>query len=224
MTPVAVGCVVLALASCAGPEESARSPLPTAERGSVPGTAGSEPSAVESPSTDEAVAQATGKMLTAATGTNSPAEPGLLVAAEGSNGALFVWETADDRLCHGAATTQGMTSVACASRPDTPPVAETPRLVPLVRMMATGWNVVFGAEHETVESVTCNGEPVRVRDVGVMADGRRTIHAIEFPDITVGAVSVKVRRGTRVVTESLELDLSWKAGGEDLASCAPAKP
>ncbi|WP_395358279.1 hypothetical protein ACHGLA_01080 [Streptomyces sp. YH02] len=179
---------------------------------------------MESPSTDEAVAQATDKMLTAATGTNSPAEPGLLVAAEGNNGALFIWETEDDRLCHGAATTQGMTTVACASRPDTPPVGKTPRLVPLVRVMATGWNVVFGAEHETVESVTCNGEQVRVRDVGVMADGRRAIHAIEFPDITVGTVSVKVRRGTRVVTESLELDLSWKTGGQDLASCGPVKP
>lgn len=187
-------------------------------------TAGSEPSAVESSSTDNAVAQATSRMLNAATGANSPADPGLLVAAEANDRALFVWETADDRFCHGAATTVGMTTVACASRPDTPPVQKKPRLVPLVRTTATGWNVVFGAEHETVESVTCNGEPVRVRDVGVMADGRRTIHAIEFPDITVGAVTVKVRRGTRVVTESLELDLSWKAGGRDLASCDLAKP
>ncbi|MFF9504921.1 hypothetical protein [Streptomyces sp. NPDC014656] len=185
---------------------------------------GSEPSPEEASSTDETVAQATRQMLAAATGANSPAEPALLVAAEGEKGALFVWETADDRFCHGAAATEGMTVVTCASRPDTPPVEEKPRLVPLVRTVATGWNVVFGAEHETVESATCNGEPIRVRDVGVMADGRRTIHAMKFPDITVGSVTVKVRRGTQVVTESLELEQAAKAKGENLASCDSAKP
>lgn len=190
----------------------------------MPGAAGSQPSPAESSNTAEAVAQATGHMLAAATGAHAPAHPGLLVAAEAASGALFVWETADGRSCHGVAKTQGMTTVACASRPNTPPVGDNPRLVPLVRMMATGWNVVFGTEHETVESVTCNGEPVRVRNVGVLADGRRTIHAIEFPDLTLGAVTVKVRRGTRAVTERLELHPSSKSDGQDLASCDPAKP
>ncbi|MET9674573.1 hypothetical protein ABZY68_15930 [Streptomyces sp. NPDC006482] len=213
------------MASCAGPEEPVRASLPTAERGSVTGTPPRpEPSAVESSSAENAVAQATNQMLAAATGANSPAPPGLLVAAEGDGGALFVWETADDRFCHGAASTAGATTVACTSRPDTPPVGEKPRITRLVAMVATGWNVVFGAEHETVESVTCNGVPVPVRDVGVLADGRRTIHAIEFPDITVGSVAVKVRRGKRVVTESLELLSPAMAVGQDLASCELAKP
>ncbi|MFF5787915.1 hypothetical protein ACFY8P_23485 [Streptomyces sp. NPDC012693] len=91
-------------------------------------------------------------------------------------------------------------------------------------MMATGWNVVFGAEHETVESVTCNGAPVRVRNVGVLADGRRTVHAIEFPDLMLGTVTVKVRRGTRAVTERLELHPPGKSDRQDLPSCDPAKP
>ncbi|MER5466952.1 hypothetical protein ABT010_41380 [Streptomyces sp. NPDC002668] len=87
-------------------------------------------------------------------------------------------------------------------------------------MMVTGWNVVFGAEHQTVEAVTCNGKPVDVREVGVIADGRRTVHAIEFPDLTLGSVTVKVRRGTRTVSESLELDSFEEGSLPDLTRCS----
>ncbi|MGW2564155.1 hypothetical protein ACWCXB_34080 [Streptomyces sp. NPDC001514] len=92
--------------------------------------------------------------------------------------------------------------------------------MPLVRMMATGWNVVFGAEHQTVESVTCNGEPVDVKEVGVMAGGRRTVHALKFLDLTLGSVTVQVRRGTRTVSESLELHTFQEGSPPDLTRCS----
>ncbi|WP_369146522.1 hypothetical protein [Streptomyces sp. R44] len=222
MIQLVTGCMaVLSVTSCATSESAAGAPLPTSSREGVSATVTPGPSAVEPTSNEKAVAWATNEMNVAASGANSPAEPGLLVAAESNKGALFVWETADDRFCHGVAFMPGMTTVACSSHPNSPPVEGKPRLVPLVRMMATGWNVVFGAERETVESVTCNGRSLQVRDVGVMANGRRTVHAIEFPDITVGKVSVQVRRGTRVVTEYLELEKAEKAGAQDLASCGP---
>ncbi|MFF7779661.1 hypothetical protein ACFZCG_35220 [Streptomyces tanashiensis] len=222
MIQLVTGCVaVLSITSCAISESPAGAPSPTSGREGVSATVTPRPSAAEPTSNEKAVARAAGQMNAAASGANSPAEPGLLVAAESSKGALFVWETADDRFCHGVAFMPQMTTVACSSRPNSPPTEGKPRLVPLVRMMATGWNVVFGAEHETVESVTCNGRPLQVRDVGVMANGRRAIHAIEFPDLTVGKVSVQVRRGTRVVTEYLELEKFEKAGTQDLASCGP---
>lgn len=82
-------------------------------------------------------------------GANSPAEPGMLVAAESNRGALFVWETADDRFCHGA--------------------------------------------------------------------------ALEFSDITVGEVTVHVRRGSRVVTEYLASEQPERAGDQDLARCGSAQ-
>ncbi|MFE5593658.1 hypothetical protein [Streptomyces sp. NPDC056549] len=187
MIQLVTGCVaVLSVTSCAISESPAGEPLPTGSREGVSATVTATPSAVEPTSNEKAVAWATNHMNVAASGANSPAEPGLMVAAESGKGALFVWETADARFCHGVAFMPGMTTVACSSRPDSPPAEGKPRLVPLVRMMATGWNVVFGAERETVESVTCNGRSLQVRDVGVMANGRRTVHAIEFPDLTVG--------------------------------------
>ncbi|MFD7444520.1 hypothetical protein [Streptomyces sp. NPDC059909] len=51
-----------------------------------------------------------------------------------------------------------------------------------------------------------------------MADGRRTVHALVFPDLTVGSVTVQVRRGTRMVSESLELE-SFEGSRPDLAQC-----
>ncbi|MEV7531814.1 hypothetical protein [Streptomyces hydrogenans] len=211
-----MGCVVLAAASCAGPER------PTAAgdgKGAASTSASPVPSATATPTVDDAVAAARERMTAAATGRDAPGPEGLLVAAESTGGALFVWESSDGRFCHGTATGVGVTSVACFTRPHTPPVGKEPRLVPLVRMMATGWNVVFGAEHETVESVTCDGVPVRVKDVGVMADGRRSVHAVEFPDLTLGTVSVRVRRGSRVVTETLALETFAKKDAARFASC-----
>ncbi|MFB7105911.1 hypothetical protein [Streptomyces hydrogenans] len=213
-----MGCVVLAAASCAGPER----PTATATadgKGAASASASPVPSATATPTVDDAVAAARERMTAAATGRDAPGPEGLLVAAESTGGALFVWESSDGRFCHGTATDVGVTSVACFTRPHTPPVGKEPRLVPLVRMMATGWNVVFGAEHETVESVTCDGVPVRVKDVGVMADGRRSVHAVEFPDLTLGTVSVRVRRGSRVVTETLALETFAKKDDARFASC-----
>ncbi|MFB7514027.1 hypothetical protein [Streptomyces sp. NPDC056144] len=222
MIQLVTGCAaVLSVTSCAMSESPAGEPSPTSGRARVSATVTPGPSAIEPTSKEQAVAWAADRMNAAASGANSPAGPGLLVAADSDKGALFVWETADGRSCHGVAFMPGTTTVACSSRPDPPSAEGEPRLVPLVRMMATGWNVVFGAERETVESVTCNGRRLQVRDVGVTANGRRTVHAIEFPDLTVGEVSVRVRRGTRVVTEYLELEKFEKAGGQDLPSCGP---
>ncbi|WP_190221270.1 hypothetical protein [Streptomyces hydrogenans] len=210
-----MGCVVLAAASCAGPERPAATATATAAgKGAASTSASPAP-----PTVDDAVAAARERMTAAATGRDAPGPEGLLVAAESTGGALFVWESSDGRFCHGTATGVGVTSVACFTRPHTPPVGKEPRLVPLVRMMATGWNVVFGAEHETVESVTCDGVPVRVKDVGVMADGRRSVHAVEFPDLTLGTVSVRVRRGSGVVTETLALETFAKKDAARFASC-----
>ncbi|MFB7827331.1 hypothetical protein [Streptomyces hydrogenans] len=209
-----MGCVVLAAASCAGPE---RPTATTDGKGAASTSASPVPSATATPTVDDAAARE--RMTAAATGRDAPGPEGLLVAAESTGGALFVWESSDGRFCHGTATGVGVTSVACFTRPHTPQVGKEPRLVPLVRMMATGWNVVFGAEHETVESVTCDGVPVRVKDVGVMADGRRSVHAVEFPDLTLGTVSVRVRRGSRVVTETLALETFAKKDDARFASC-----
>ncbi|NML51826.1 hypothetical protein HHL19_23045 [Streptomyces sp. R302] len=205
------------MTSCAGAESPERTPKTSSASPTPSATASATATATES--VEEAVAAAAEQMRTAATGRNAPGPQGLLVAAESTGGALFVWETPDGRFCHGAAKPVGMTMVACASAPHTPPVGEKPRIIPLVTMMATGWNVVFGAEHETVESVTCNGVPLPVKDVGVVADGRRSVHAIEFPDLTLGTVDVRVRRGSRVVTESLSLMSSWKEGKGNFAIC-----
>ncbi|MFJ6405351.1 hypothetical protein ACIQK9_07470 [Streptomyces hydrogenans] len=213
-----MGCVVLAAASCAGPGRPAATA--TADgKGVASSSASPVPSATATRTVDDVVAAAHERMTAAATGRDAPGPEGLLVAAGSTGGALFVWESADGRFCHGAAMEAGMTTVACVTRPGSPPVGKEPRLVPLVRMMATGWNVVFGAEHETVESVTCDGVPVRVRDVGVMADGARSVHAVEFPDLTVGTVSVRVRRGSRVVTEALALETFAKKDAGSFASC-----
>ncbi|MFE1272832.1 hypothetical protein [Streptomyces sp. NPDC058758] len=212
-----MGCAVLAVASCAGAEDPA--PKPAAGETAASASARPAPSATRTASVDEAVAEARDRMSAAAAGRNAPGPHGLLVAAGSTGGALFVWETADKRFCHGAAMNVGMTTVMCAPRPDSPPVGEEPRLVPLVRMMATGWNVVFGAEHETVEAVTCDGVPVPVKEVGVMADGRRSVHAVEFPELTMGTVDVRVRRGSRVVTEPLALETFEKKGPGKFASC-----
>ncbi|MFJ8128276.1 hypothetical protein [Streptomyces hydrogenans] len=215
-----MGCVVLAAASCAGPERPTATATATADgRDAASTSASPAPSATATPTVDDAVAAARERMTAAATGRDAPGPEGLLVAAGSTGGALFVWESSDGRFCHGAALGVGTTSVACFTRPHTPPVGKEPRLVPLVRMMATGWNVVFGAEHETVESVTCDGVPVRVKDVGVMADGRRSVHAVEFPDLTLGTVSVRVRRGSRVVTETLALETFAKKDTARFASC-----
>ncbi|WP_200425313.1 hypothetical protein [Streptomyces sp. NE5-10] len=215
-----MGCVVLAAASCAGPERPTATATATADGKDAASTSASPaPSATATPTVDDAVAAARERMTAAATGRDAPGPEGLLVAAGSTGGALFVWESSDGRFCHGAAMGAGMTSVACFTRPHTPPVGKEPRLVPMVRMMATGWNVVFGAEHETVESVTCDGVPVRVEDVGVMADGRRSVHAVEFPDLTLGTVSVRVRRGSRVVTETLALETFAKKDTARFASC-----
>ncbi|MEU9852018.1 hypothetical protein [Streptomyces sp. NPDC047974] len=209
--------MVLAVTSCAGTESPARTPTASASATASPSPTPSAGATTTIGSVEDAVAAAGETMRAAATGRNAPGPQGLLVAAESTGGALFVWETPDGRFCHGAAV--GMTMVACASAPHTPPVGEKPRLVRLVAMAAVGWNVVFGAEHETVESVTCDGVPVPVKDVGVMADGRRRVHAVEFPDLTVGTVDVRVRRGSRVVTEPLTLMTPGKGDTAKLASC-----
>ncbi|MEU2508400.1 hypothetical protein ABZ621_27290 [Streptomyces sp. NPDC007863] len=208
------------MTSCVGAEGPPRTPKAAAGGTASPSptpSATATATATSTGSVEDAVAVAGEAVRAAAAGRNAPGSQGLLVAAESTGGALFVWETADGRFCHGASG--GMTMVACVSAPHRPPVGEKPRLVRLVAMMAVGWNVVFGAEHETVESVTCDGVPVPVKDVGVMADGRRRVHALAFPDLTVGTVDVRVRRGSRVVTESLTLMTPGKGDTAQVASC-----
>ncbi|MFE5796353.1 hypothetical protein ACFQ8C_27760 [Streptomyces sp. NPDC056503] len=213
-----LGCVVLAVASCADAESPARTPK-TAAEGAAGADATASPLPTPSATGTWGVADAGERIRAAATGRDAPGSHGLLVAAGSTDGALFVWETPDGRFCRGGAARTGATMVACAADPDSPPVGDAPRLVRLAATSATGWNVVFGAEHETVVSVSCDGVPVRVRDVGVMADGRRSVHALEFPDLTVGTVGVRVRRGSRVVTESLELHPFGKEDAGRSASC-----
>ncbi|GGX90965.1 hypothetical protein GCM10010515_67630 [Streptomyces fructofermentans] len=138
-----------------------------------------------------------------AKGRDAPDAQGALVAADGPGAALFVWETRDGRFCHGTANGTGSSSVGCETNPRK--VGRAPRLVPLLSTAAVEWNVVFGAEGEVAESAACNGAAVDLREVGVMADGRRTIYAVEFSDLRSGSLDVEVTRGKRTAEERLEL-------------------
>ncbi|WP_433891899.1 hypothetical protein [Streptomyces sp. CA-111067] len=143
-------------------------------------------------------------------GDDAPGPQGPLLVSEGSGRSMFVWETADGRECHGIATTAAMSPLTCGTDPE---VGRSPRLRTIAATEVDTWNVVFGAEHETVKSVTCNGEPVAVHNIGTMTGGRRIVYAITFPAVTLGSLTVQVSRDGEPATERLPMKQQPGSGG-----------
>jgi hypothetical protein len=143
-------------------------------------------------------------------GDDAPGPQGPLLVSEGSGRSMFVWETADGRQCHGVTTSGSVALLDCGTGLT---AVRSPRLRTIAVSDGTGWNVVFGAEHETVQSVTCNGDPVTVHNIGTMTGGERIVYAIEFPAVTVGSVTVQVSRHDGPATEHLPIQDSTRTGG-----------
>ncbi|MCX5322040.1 hypothetical protein [Streptomyces sp. NBC_00120] len=146
---------------------------------------------------------------------NLPGPHGMFTAAVGRSAATFVWESSDGRFCSGsAAMAGGFTSTSCLSDRRDAPFAVRPALVPLLSTYTFAEVHVFGADRETVRSVTCNGRPLAVRRLPRVLDGRRVLYAFDLSEPTAGRVTVTVVRGRVTATEHVELmggDLRHKA-------------
>jgi hypothetical protein len=130
----------------------------------------------------------------------------MFTAAVGRSAATFVWESADGRFCSGsAAMAGGFTSTSCLSDRRDAPFAVRPALVPLLSTYTFAEVHVFGADRETVRSVTCNGRPLAVRRLPRVLDGRRVLYAFDLSEPTAGRVTVTVVRGRATATEHVEL-------------------
>ncbi|MET7929978.1 hypothetical protein ABZT43_39805 [Streptomyces sp. NPDC005349] len=144
-----------------------------------------------------------------------PGPHGMFTAAVGRSAATFVWESSDGRFCSGsAAMAVGFTSTSCLSDRRDAPFAVRPALVPLLSTYTFAEVHVFGADRETVRSVTCNGRPLAVRRLPRVLDGRRVLYAFDLSEPTAGRVTVTVVRGRVTATEHVELmggDLRHKA-------------
>ncbi|MFF3617391.1 hypothetical protein [Streptomyces sp. NPDC002580] len=196
-TCLVVGALLVSVTSCSGSTEPG---------GPAPASPSARTASPERATVNEKGVDAARKALfsePSTMGRNAPDAQGPLLAASNRRAALFVWETRDGRFCHGFSNGGGASVVGCDTNPRK--VGENPRLVSLLTTATIGWNVVFGAEHELADSVTCNGVAVDVRRVGVMADGQRTIYAVEFPDLTSGTVDVRVIRGKATAEEQVKL-------------------
>ncbi|MFB7997546.1 hypothetical protein ACFC4G_32555 [Streptomyces sp. NPDC056002] len=135
-----------------------------------------------------------------------PGPHGMFTAAVGRSAATFVWESADGRFCSGSAATDGgFTSMSCLSDRRDAPFSVRPTLVPLLSTYTFAEVHVFGADRETVRSVTCNGRPLAVRRLPGVLDGRRALYAFDFSEPTAGRVTVTVVRGRVTATEHVEL-------------------
>ncbi|WP_153537788.1 hypothetical protein [Streptomyces sp. RB17] len=135
-----------------------------------------------------------------------PGPHGMFTAAVGRSAATFVWESADGRFCSGsAATAGGFTSALCVSDRRDLPFSVRPALVPLLSTYTFAEVHVFGADRETVRSVTCNSRPVAVRRLPPVLDGRRALYAFDLSEPTAGRVTVTVVRGRVTATEHVEL-------------------
>ncbi|MBM9508721.1 hypothetical protein [Actinacidiphila acididurans] len=139
----------------------------------------------------------------AAQGRDAPRAPGPITALADPYGAVFMWETADRRLCFADSTLDGTGTTDCDVDPGGPPLAGAPRIVQLHAMVRHDLDVVFGADHETVESITCDGVRIGFHRVTDMAAGQRHVYAFAYPAVIIGSVTVTVRRGTGTATESL---------------------
>ncbi|MEU8711219.1 hypothetical protein [Streptomyces sp. NPDC048663] len=135
-----------------------------------------------------------------------PGPLGMSTAAVGRSAATFVWETADGHFCSGSAATDGgfITSSCLSERRDAP-ISARPRLVPLLSTFTFAEVHVFGADRETVRSVTCGGSPLAVRRLSPVLDGRRTLYAFDLSEPTAGRVTVTVVRDGVTATEHVEL-------------------
>ena len=123
--------------------------------------------------------------------------------------------SADGRFCSGsAAAVGGLTSTSCFPERRSAPFSIHPALIPLLGTYTFAEVHVFGADHEIVRSVTCNGRPFAIRRLPPLLDGRRALYAFDLAEPTAGRVTVTVVRGRATATEHVVLmggDLQHKA-------------
>lgn len=198
---VVAGTVLLSAVACTaggGPSRVKPSPEASSTRTASPRADTSAPGQVADASRANLTAQLSIKDL--------PGPHGMFTAAVGRSAATFVWESADGRFCSGSAATDGgVTSTLCASDRRDIPFSVRPALVPLLSTYTFAEVHVFGADRETVRSVTCNGRPLTVRRLPSVLDGRRALYAFDISEPTAGRVTVTVVRGRATATEHVEL-------------------
>ncbi|MFG2883316.1 hypothetical protein ACGFYV_13620 [Streptomyces sp. NPDC048297] len=193
----------------------------------------SAPAATTRPASPQDTAAARDKVIEAArthllAHTNAadlPGPAGLVTDTAGPSSALFVWVTADRRFCSaGAAADGGFLAQTCVpSRYAVPARSARPGLVELLTAQWVGGeNHVFGTDHETVRSVTCNGEPVPFRELAPLLGGGRRLYAFDLPGPTTahsGRVTVTVVRAHTTATE--HVNMIWKRRkGQSRPTCA----
>ncbi|MCX4515485.1 hypothetical protein OHA27_35265 [Streptomyces sp. NBC_01619] len=128
---------------------------------------------------------------------DAPGAQGLMLAEVWPTGAAYAWETDDRRLCWASLAESGSSTRACASEPLTPPVKSPKGVVPLATLFTDGWVRLFAADHQEVTSATCDGTPLKVRRVGTVAGGARTLYAVRFTDYTTGNITLRLNyKGT----------------------------
>ncbi|MFB7057550.1 hypothetical protein ACWF95_11120 [Streptomyces vinaceus] len=187
--------LVTAVTGCsAGPGGPQASKSPSGPSPSLTVSPSASASASPSPSAPDltAVIERTRSKLQAAEsgGPDAPGPEGFMLAEAWPNGAAFVWETTDQRLCH---VSYGLMSErACARNPLDPPVRTPTGVSPVGTLFTDGWVRLFAADHAEVVSATCGGEPVEVRRVGTAAGGARTLYTVRFPDYTKGSIGLRL--------------------------------
>lgn len=198
---VVTGAVLLSAVACTagnGPSRVRPSPEGSSTRTASPRAATADRGQVADASRANLTAQLPLKDL--------PGPHGMFTAAVGRSAATFVWESADKRFCSGsAATAGGFTSWTCFSDRRDIPFSVRPALVPLLSEYSFAEVHVFGADRETVRSVTCNGRPLAVHRLPPVLDGRRALYAFDLPEPTAGRVTVTVVRGRATATEHVKL-------------------
>lgn len=138
-----------------------------------------------------------------AVGAYASGSQGLMLVEAWPTGAAYAWETSDQRLCWASVSGTSFSERACGSEPMA--IKDSQGLSPLATHFTDGWVRLFAADHQQVTSATCGGKPLEVRRVGTVADGRRTLYAVWFPDYTKGSIALSLSHEGATSEASLEL-------------------
>ncbi|MFE7595592.1 hypothetical protein [Streptomyces sp. NPDC057494] len=147
---------------------------------------------------------------------DAPGPQGLMLVEVWPAGAAYAWETRDQRLCSATVTATMVREKSCATRRLDPPVTSPSGLHPIFTLFTDGWVRLFGADHQQVTAATCSGTPLKVRKVGTVAGGARTLYAAWFPDYTKGSIELTLSDGGTTSKAPLAL------GDAGDRTCSPA--
>ncbi|MFJ8011079.1 hypothetical protein [Streptomyces sp. NPDC096339] len=203
------GLAVLAACSASADVKTKPTPSTTAASSPTPSPVASKSRAQEEAA---AIEEARSVVLSQANvqGKDAPDEQRLAVAAVQGKAVALTWLTKDGRFCH--ATIGGFSEIACDSRPERPPVSETPKLVRYEGDPWLGWIEYFAADHEKALSATCNGAPLALRELQTTGGGKRTLYSVAFTERRKGSITVTIQRGTETTTEQLPVDGLYAEG------------